>query len=72
MDKYIELFCKKNPKTEIKCPECNSSTVIKSNLFYRNDKYLFKCKCGIETEFNTKKLKKALIDKMKYSHINIK
>lgn len=64
MEKYIEIFCKQNPMTDIECmnPKCKSKTKIRTKDFLKT-KYTYKyhCpKCGSDNLYDTKDFYKKL------------
>ena len=38
MDKYVELFCKQNPKMTLECnnPDCKQKTTVNSKDVFKN------------------------------------
>ena len=56
MDKYVELFCKQNPKMTIKCnnPECDYECQVNSHDVFEEKEYAFHCpKCNKNTIYDS-------------------
>ena len=68
MDKYIEVLCKQNPVTKMKCgnPECNHEFKVKSKEFFHGKAYSYTCeKCSKSTEYDTTKFVKDFKKQLK-------
>lgn len=68
MDKYIEIFCKQNPKMNMDCgnPECKHSFEVNSKDFFKNKTYSHVCEqCGKSTEYDTSKFVKDFKEQLK-------
>lgn len=55
MEKHIEIFCKQNPETKIKCPACHKEIKIETKEFLKN-KNIYKgtCEyCGNNISYDT-------------------
>lgn len=75
MDKYIELFCKQNPKMILECnnPECKQKTSVNSKDVFKCKSYSFICpKCCQETTYDTSKFVNDFKKQLKKLGITIK
>lgn len=75
MDKYIEVFCKQNPKFSIPCgnPDCKKEHIFKSKDVFKRKTYKFECKfCGETTEIDTTKFVKDFVSQLKKLGITVK
>lgn len=56
MDKYVELFCKQNPKMTIKCnnPSCDYECRVNSYDVFKEKEYALHCpKCNKNTIYDS-------------------
>lgn len=75
MDKYIEVFCKQNPKFPVTCanPKCKKSHMLNSREVLSKKTYNFKCpNCDKITTIDTSKFAKDFISQMKKLGITVK
>lgn len=75
MDKYIEVFCKQNPKFSILCgnPDCKKEHTFKSKDVFKGKTYKFKCKyCDKTTEIDTTKFVKDFVSQLKKLGVTVK
>ena len=75
MDKYIEIFCKQNPKFSVPCgnPDCKKEHTSKSKDVFKEKIYEFKCEsCDKTTEIDTTKFVKDFVSQLKKLGITAK
>lgn len=75
MDKYIEVFCKQNPKISFSCgnPDCKKEHTFKTKDVFKNKTYKFECSaCGNTTEADTTKFVKDFVAQLKKLGITVK
>lgn len=75
MDKYIEVFCKQNPKFALPCgnPECGKEHAFNSKDVFRSSSFDFKCDhCGNSTHIDSGKITKDLIAQIKKLGIKVR
>lgn len=75
MDKYIEVFCRQNPKFSIPCgnSDCKKEHIFKSKDVFEDKIYKFECKfCGETTKIDTTKFVKDFISQLKKLGITVK
>lgn len=75
MDKYIEVFCKQNPKISFPCgnPDCKKEHTFKTKDVFKNKTYKFECStCGNTTDVDTTKFVKDFVTQLKKLGITVK
>lgn len=75
MDKYVEFFCKQNPKISFPCgnPDCKKEHTFKSKDVFKNKTYTFKCaSCGYTTKLDTTKFVKDFAAQLKKMGVTVK
>lgn len=68
MDKYMNIFCKQNPRITLPCgnPNCKKEHTFKSADVLKHKLYRFECSyCGTSTEIDTSKFTKDFISELK-------
>ena len=74
MDKYIEVFCKQNPKFPLPCgnPDCGEEHDFNSKDVFKNKSFEFQCnRCGKSTSVNSAAIAKDIISKLKKFGITV-
>lgn len=75
MDKYIEVFCKQNPKISFPCgnPKCKKEHTFKTKDVFKGKTFEFECaSCGMSTEVETAKFVKDFVAQLKKLGITVK
>lgn len=75
MNKYIEVFCKQNPKISFPCgnPKCKKEHTFKTKDVFKCKLYEFTCSaCSMSTEIDTTKFIKDFEKQMKKLGITVK
>ena len=75
MDKYLEVFCKQNPKIPLECgnEKCKFKFEVKTADLCKKKKYIRICeKCGKTTEYNCEKMFNDIVKKLKSLGIKVK
>lgn len=75
MDKHIEVFCKQNPKTTLRCsnPNCGKEVSFGSKDVFRSKSFEFKCdRCGRVTRIDSSAMAKDLTSRLKKLGIKVR
>lgn len=74
MDKYIEFFCKQNPKFKLPCgnPDCGKESTFDSKDVFKSSAFEFACSsCGKSTSVDSGKIANDLITQLKSAGIEV-
>ncbi len=75
MDKYVELFCKQNPKMTLECnnPDCKQKTTVNSKDVFKRLSFTLLCsKCNKETIYDTSKFADDFKKQLKKLGVTVK
>ena len=75
MDKYLEVICKQNPKTTLKCgnKDCDNEFMVKTTELCKAKKYSHTCeKCGRSTEYDSSKMFDGVIKQLKALGVTVR
>ena len=75
MDKYIQVFCKQNPKMTLPCgnPSCKEKHTFNSKDVLKTKTYKFTCpKCGKDTTIDSTKFTEQFVKQLKAMGVTVK